>query len=277
MGMFFFNGYMEIAKLEENFLRSLRIEGQVAVADLAVKANRSSLRDPVTVQARLDFSGVSDTQMLIWATCTKMTDIHRAIRTCSRGFLDKFSKQGTVCCPAATAETMFIVPDAEKKGSSFKEIALEHDYDEEVEYEYEYFLCLNSIEGHVAVIDSIVLYLSKGKGCLCEDKKLREHCTNAFQIRLDFSDVSETQMLLWAARTKMIDLQHVLYRCDEHDGQFLADLVKQGKPVCRHASEAGNPFDDAAKKQQHVMTTAKDMSAEERAALIKLLQEMDNK
>ncbi len=275
MGMFFCNGYLETAKLEENFLRSLRIEGQVAVADLEVKANRSSLRDPVTVQARLDFSGVSDTQMLIWATCTKMTDIHRAIRTCSRGFLDKFSKQGTVCCPAATAETMFIVPDAEKKDFLIEEIALE--LENEYEYEHEYFLCLNSIEGHVAVIDSIVLYLSEDMSYSFRDKELREHCTNGFQIRLDFSDVSDTQMLLWAARTKMIDLQHVLYRCDEHDGQFLADLVKQGKPVCRHASEAGNPFDDAAKKQQHVMTTAKDMSAEERAALIKLLQEMDNK
>ncbi|MDO4839134.1 MAG: hypothetical protein Q3990_00460 [Desulfovibrionaceae bacterium] len=250
MGMFFFNGYMNTATLEENFSRSLRIDGQVAVANLEVMTRDK--REPDTVQARLDFSGVSDTQMLLWAAITKITGIHRAIRKCSFRFLKKLFRQGPVFCPASTAETLFIDPNDGKWDT--KRLTKE-DY---------FILCLSSIEGQVAVIDIVVL-------------DLYDKVQLSSQISLDFSDVSDTQMLLWAARTKMIDLQNVLYRCDEHDKQFLADLVKQGKPVCRHASEAGNPFDDVAKKQQHVMTTAKDMSAEERAALIKLLQEMDNK
>ncbi len=259
MGMFFCNGFMNTATLEENFSRSLRIEGQVAVANLEVMTGRSNKREPDPVQARLDFSGVSDTQMLLWAAITKITGIHRAIRKCSFRFLKKLFKQGPVFCPASTAETLFIDPDDGKWDT--KRLTKE-DY---------FILCLSSIEGQVAVIDIVVLdtLVADDDAAFLYDKVLLSS-----QIRLDFSDVSETQMLLWAARTKMIDLQNVLYRCD---GQFLADLVKQGKPVCRHASEAGNPFDDAAKKQQHVMTTAKDMSAEERAALIKLLQEMDNK
>ncbi len=264
MGMFFCNGYMKTATLEENFSRSLRIEGQVAVANLEVNtivSGRSHKREPDTVQARLDFSGVSDTQMLLWAAITKITGIHRAIRKCSLRFLYNLFNQGPVFCPASTAETLFIDPDDGKWDT------------ERLTKENYFILCLSSIEGQVAVIDIVVL------DCLLadDDKYSYDKVWLSSQISLDFSDVSETQMLLWAARTKMIDLQNVLYRCDEHDRQFLADLVKQGKPVCRHASEAGNPFDDATKKQQHVMTTAKDMSAEERAALIKLLQEMDNK
>lgn len=259
MGMFFNSGNIDSGTYEDNFSHSLRIEGQVAVADLEF----GIYKKPVTIQARLDFSGVSDMQMLFWAASTKITGIHRAIRDCSRKFIQNLFKRGPVCCPASTAETMFSDPDAKKSHSSDKKLCEQANT--------EYFLCLSGIENQVAIIDLVVLNVWNGYS-VCKDGT--ETDTINSQIRLDFSGVSDTEMFLWAARTKMIDLQRVLHSCGERDNQFLKDLLKQ-RTVCRHASEAGIAFDEAAKKQQHVMATAQNMSAEERAALIKLLQEMD--
>ncbi len=267
MGMFFYKSYSDGATYEDKFTRSLRIEGQVAVADLEVPVETRGLfptNEPVTLQAHLDFSGVSETQMFLWAVCTKMTSIHRAIRLCSLDFLSNFFKQGPVCYPASTVETKLVDPDVNGLMSSKESL---------FQKSLEYLLCLSSIERQVAVID-IAVHQSAYLSSIDDDKDDYIEYLDS-QIRLDFSGVSETQMFLWAARTKMIDLQRALYRCGEHDEQFLNDLAQQGKPVCRHASEAGIAFDDAAKKQQHVMATAQNMSAEDRAALIKLLQEMD--
>lgn len=268
MGMFFNNGLIASDTYEDNFSRSLRIEGQVAVADLEFSFSLIDRDKPVTIQARLDFSGVSDMQMLFWAASTKITGIHRAIRDCSEKFFYDLFKQGPVSFPASSVESMFIDPNIAGKPSYDRPKKLAHSG-------HEYFLCLSGIEDQVAVIDLVVLSVHGESIGYNFYKEGTEYDTINSQIHLDFSGVSDTERLLWAARTKMIDIQRAIYRCGKDDKQFLDDLVKQGKPVCRHASEAGNPFDDATKKQQHVMTTAKDMSAEERAALIKLLQQMD--
>ena len=207
--------------------------------------------------------------MLFWAANTKIIGIHRAIRDCTLSFISNLFKQGPVCCPASTAETMFIDPNAKKSYGSDKKLCEQTDT--------EYFLCLSGIEDQIVVADIVVLNVNRYDD-YCPGgffKLSREQWSMNSQIRLDFSGVSDTEKFLWAARTKMIDLQRAIYRSGEDDKQFLDDLVAQGKPVCLHASEAGIAFDDASKKQQHVMATAKDMSAEERAALIKLLQEMD--
>ena len=207
--------------------------------------------------------------MLFWAANTKIIGIHRAIRDCSRKFIQNLFKRGPVCCPASTAETMFIDPNAKKSYGSDKKLCEQTDT--------EYFLCLSGIEDQIVVADIVVLNVNRYDD-YCPGgffKLSREQWSMNSQIRLDFSGVSDTEKFLWAARTKMIDIQRAIYRSGEDDKQFLDDLVAQGKPVCLHASEAGIAFDDASKKQQHVMATAKDMSAEERAALIKLLQEMD--
>lgn len=85
---------------------------------------------------------------------------------------------------------------------------------------------------------------------------------------IDFTDVSATQILLWAARTKIIDLQRALRLCDL---QFLKDLAKRG-PIIRKATEAGTSFVDPARAQQQILSKVQNMTPEERAALIKLLQ-----
>ena len=55
MGMVFNNGYINSETYEDNFSRSLRIEGQVAVADLEFSIiNVTDYDKPVTIQARLD-------------------------------------------------------------------------------------------------------------------------------------------------------------------------------------------------------------------------------
>ena len=91
-----------------------------------------------------------------------------------------------------------------------------------------------------------------------------------FQARLDFTGVPDTQVLLWAARTKMMVLHSALSNCDK---ALLKDLAKLG--VSRHVLSAGTPFDNFAKNQNRAMAVVQDMSAEERAALIKRLQEMN--
>lgn len=111
------------------------------------------------------------------------------------------------------------------------------------------------VEGQVVIADLIVRKSRDG-----EPVNLTAH--------IDFAGVSPTQILLWAARTKIIDLQRALRLCDL---QFLKDLAKRG-PIMRKATEAGTSFVDPARAQQQILSKVQNMTAEERAALIKLLQ-----
>lgn len=86
--------------------------------------------------------------------------------------------------------------------------------------------------------------------------------------RIDFTGVSATQILLWAARTKIIDLQRALRLCDL---QFLKELAKRG-PIVRRASEAGTSFVDPLRIRQQIIDKAMAMTPEERASIIELLQ-----
>lgn len=111
------------------------------------------------------------------------------------------------------------------------------------------------VEGQVVIADLIVRKSRDG-----EPVNLTAH--------IDFTGVSATQILLWAARTKIIDLQRALRLCDL---QFLKDLAKRG-PILRKATEAGTSFVDPARAQQQILSKVQNMTPEERADLIKLLQ-----
>ena len=86
--------------------------------------------------------------------------------------------------------------------------------------------------------------------------------------RIDFSGISESQILLWAARTKIIDLQRALRLCDQ---TFIEDLARRG-PIERRATEAGTGFVDPARAKQQILDRAAGMTPEERAELIRALQ-----
>lgn len=103
-----------------------------------------------------------------------------------------------------------------------------------------------------------------------EVRKTRDGKAYTFTVDLDFEGVSDTQVLLWAARTKIIDLQRAIRACDE---SFIANLAKQGT-IRRRAVDAGSGFVDPAKAQQQIINRAASMTPEERAALIKLLSGM---
>lgn len=251
---------------DDAIIRSLSIEGQVAVADLVVTIPQEN-GNPVseTVPARLDFSGVPDSQLLLWAAKTKMLDLKRALSGCSLQFCYDLVKQGPVCCTASEAENIF------------KDSAPHDSFDNKLdEIAAEYF-CYVSIEGQVAVMvfdvtgrkevdnGSVGMLLAMGGRRL----KLLDKPLN-FQMRVDFTGVHESQLLLWAAYTKMMELHVALSYCDNN---MLKDLAKIG--VCRHASSASTPFDESSKKQNRAMAVVQDMSAEERAELIRQLQEMD--
>lgn len=111
------------------------------------------------------------------------------------------------------------------------------------------------VEGSVVIADLTVRKSRDG-----EPVNLTAH--------IDFTGVSATQILLWAARTKIIDLQRALRLCDL---QFLKDLAKRG-PILRKATESGTSFVDPARAQQQILSKVQNMTPEERAALIKLLQ-----
>lgn len=85
---------------------------------------------------------------------------------------------------------------------------------------------------------------------------------------IDFTGVPASQILLWAARTKIIDLQRALRLCDL---AFIKDLAKRG-PIRRRATEAGTGFVDPARAQQQIADKFSAMTPEEKAALLKLLQ-----
>lgn len=111
------------------------------------------------------------------------------------------------------------------------------------------------VEGQVVIADLTV-------------RKSRDGEPVNLVAHIDFTGVSATQILLWAARTKIIDLQRALRLCDL---QFLKDLAKRG-PILRKATEAGTSFVDPARAQQQILSKVQNMTPEERAALIKLLQ-----
>lgn len=87
------------------------------------------------------------------------------------------------------------------------------------------------------------------------------------QVELDFSGVSTEQLLVWAARTRIIDLQRALRSCDE---EFLASLEKD--VLRRHASAAGQGFADPGKVRTSIASAFAGLSAEDKAALLELLK-----
>lgn len=101
-----------------------------------------------------------------------------------------------------------------------------------------------------------------------EVRKNRESKAYTFTVDLDFEGVSDTQILLWAARTKVIDLQRAIRACDE---SFIANLAKQGT-IRRRAVDAGSGFVDPAKAQQQIIDRVAGMTPEARAELLKTLQ-----
>lgn len=101
-------------------------------------------------------------------------------------------------------------------------------------------------------------------------KKTRDSKAYTFDVAIDFKGVSDQQILLWAARTKIIDLQRAIRACDE---PFIANLAKQGT-LKRDAVNAGSGFTDPEKAQQQIINRAAVMTPEERAALIKRLSAM---
>lgn len=87
---------------------------------------------------------------------------------------------------------------------------------------------------------------------------------------LDFSDIPTAQILVWAARTKVIDLQRALRLCT--DAQ-LADLEKN--TICRKATAAGASFGNTEKTKNLILAHAAALSAEDRAALLAALNNMN--
>lgn len=103
-----------------------------------------------------------------------------------------------------------------------------------------------------------------------EVRKSRDSKAHTFVVDLDFDGITETQLLLWAARTKIIDLQRAIRACDE---QFIADLAKQGT-IRRMAVDAGTGFVESSKVRERITTQFKGLTPEARAELLEMLQNM---
>lgn len=86
---------------------------------------------------------------------------------------------------------------------------------------------------------------------------------------LDFSGIPTAQILVWAARTKVIDLQRALRLCT--DAQ-LGDLEKE--VIRRKATAAGASFGNTEKTKSLILAHAASLSAEDRAALLAALNNM---
>lgn len=99
-------------------------------------------------------------------------------------------------------------------------------------------------------------------------RKSRDGEAVKFVAHIDFAGIPADQIMLWAARTKIIDLQRALRLCDL---TFLRDLAKRG-PIIRKATEAGTSFVDPEKTKQRIMSQVSNMTPEEKATLVKLLQ-----
>ena len=86
--------------------RALRVDGKVVIADLTVRKSRDG--EPVNLTAHIDFTGVSATQILLWAARTKIFDLLRALRLCDLTFLKELSKRGPIIRRATEAGTSFV-------------------------------------------------------------------------------------------------------------------------------------------------------------------------
>lgn len=92
------------------------------------------------------------------------------------------------------------------------------------------------------------------------------------EVAIDFSGVTHQQLLEWASRTKAIDLQRALRACDLN---FVRDLASRGT-LRRKAIECGTGFSDPKKTEAQIRSAAELLTAEQKAALIKALQESLN-
>ena len=92
------------------------------------------------------------------------------------------------------------------------------------------------------------------------------------EVSIDFSGVTHQQLLEWASRTKAIDLQRALRACDLG---FVRDLASRGI-LRRKAIECGTGFSDPKKTEAQIRSAAELLTAEQKAALIKALQESLN-
>lgn len=99
-------------------------------------------------------------------------------------------------------------------------------------------------------------------------RKSKDSAPIDLEAAIDFTGCSTAQILTWATRTKIIDLQRALRLCDE---AFLRDLAKRG-PIRRLATEAGTGFVDPAKAMTQMANRISQMSAEDKAALLELLK-----
>lgn len=103
-----------------------------------------------------------------------------------------------------------------------------------------------------------------------EVRKERGGKAYTFDVAIDFKGVSDQQILLWAARTKIIDLQRAIRACDE---PFMANLAKQGL-LKRDAVEAGSGFVPTSKMKERITSQFKGLTPEARAELLAMLQSM---
>lgn len=103
-----------------------------------------------------------------------------------------------------------------------------------------------------------------------EVRKERGGKAYTYNIALDFEGVTDEQILLWAARTKIIDLQRAIRACDE---PFMANLAKQGT-IERKAVAAGSGFVPTSKMQERITAQFQGLTPEARAELLAMLQNM---
>lgn len=99
-------------------------------------------------------------------------------------------------------------------------------------------------------------------------RKSKDAAPIDLEAAIDFNGCTTAQILTWATRTKIIDLQRALRLCDE---SFLRDLAKRG-PIRRLATEAGTGFVDPAKAMSQMANRISQMSPEDKAALLELLK-----
>lgn len=103
-----------------------------------------------------------------------------------------------------------------------------------------------------------------------EVRKERGGKAYTFNVAIDFKGVTDQQILLWAARTKIIDLQRAIRACDE---PFIANLAKQGT-LKRDAVDAGSGFVPASKTKERITSQFQSLTPEARAELLAMLQSM---
>lgn len=103
-------------------------------------------------------------------------------------------------------------------------------------------------------------------------RKTRDSKPVNLKAELDFTDISTAQILIWATRSRIIDLQRALRKCDQ---AYLEDLATRG-PIRRKASAAGDDFTDSNKQQRAILNEAARMTPEKRAQLLQQLEQINN-